>query len=57
MAINTPDHDIERVNSSICNYSKRPSLEDLLSQCDPVAAMPANDVEWEILHSVGNELL
>jgi hypothetical protein len=57
MAINTPDLDIECANSTVCNYSKRPSLEDLLSQCDHVAAMPAEDVEWEMLPSVGSELL
>jgi antitoxin ChpS len=36
---------------------KRPTLNDLLAQCDAKAPMPAPDAEWDALRPVGNELL
>ena len=36
---------------------KKPTLNDLLAQCDASAPMPAADGEWDALRSVGNELL
>jgi antitoxin ChpS len=36
---------------------KKPTLNDLLTQCDVNAPMPALDAEWDALRPVGNELL
>jgi antitoxin ChpS len=36
---------------------KKPTLNDLLAQCDVNAPMPAPDTEWDTLRPVGNELL
>lgn len=36
---------------------KKPTLNDLLAQCDTKAPMPAPDAEWDALRPVGNELL
>jgi antitoxin ChpS len=36
---------------------KKPTLNDLLAQCDVNAPMPAPDAEWDTLRPVGNELL
>jgi mRNA interferase ChpB len=39
---------------------KKPSLNDLLAQCDASAPMPlqnAQDAQWDALRPVGNELL
>lgn len=36
---------------------KKPTLSELLAQCDPHAPMPAQDTEWDALRPVGNELL
>lgn len=36
---------------------KKPTLNDLLAQCDASAPMPATDGEWDALRAVGNELL
>ena len=38
-------------------HRQRPTLNELLAQCDPKAPMPAQDVEWDNLRPVGNELL
>lgn len=35
----------------------RPSLQDLLSQCDPKAPMLAKDFEWESMPLIGQEIL
>jgi antitoxin ChpS len=36
---------------------KKPTLNDLLAQCDASAPMPVADTEWDTLRAVGNELL
>jgi antitoxin ChpS len=36
---------------------KKPTLNDLLAQCDAKAPMPAQDAQWDALRPVGNELL
>ncbi len=36
---------------------KKPSLSDLLAQCDATAPMPEADAQWDAVRPVGNELL
>jgi hypothetical protein len=35
----------------------RPTLENLISKCDPQAPMPSQDPVWAMSRFVGNELL
>lgn len=36
---------------------KKPTLNDLLAQCDATAPLPAVDTQWDALLPTGNELI